>query len=492
MPAQMMYGQIDSQALDAKRDRIVPRRFTTCKGSSSYYWGIVNLPVLACGFRAGVKKCQAVFEYRNAEFGMEPDDDSSLVDRANNIQWRGFLVFNYSMSRVRHVADGFWGPWEDWQAKKEPRPYRFEHYQYKNHLWFTDQIGPDVTNLPFAANQMVQDKPSCADISNESPHAGVASPPPPRYKPAPGFTGTAEEFAQAFPAFLEKALLARDIDPDNYDKPIKFIVDTVRTCAEVTPQMARNASDLLPKVVFHLEKLDEKYHVCQPTQVVSVDPLLPQIHLIIGLAFMVLTEQYQPGAKKLFAVNVDLVGKSAGGFAVDPTSYYDIVVGANIQDFHAPNVPQVTVTPLPNTRNLDFRGTADDFAKAFPAFLSRAAAAKGLDPHTYEKEQAFIAAAFRTCMKITPQMIRNVTDQFGMARLNKLSDQFHTCTVSQQSVTYQVNPNANPNAPAIWLHMNVRDLLKGQLSFAVSFSGGPSDNAMPGPMYDTIVSGTIR
>lgn len=256
--------------------------------------------------------------------------------------------------------------------------------------------------------------------------------------------------------------------------------------------MAREVTDLRPKQVFHFEKLEPKYRVCQPTRIVSVDPLLPQVRLTIGLAFMVLTEQYKPGAKNLYAVNVDLAGKSAGGFAVDPTSYYDIVVGANIQDSHAPTVPQVTVTPLPNPKNLEFIGTADDFAKAFPAFLNRAAAAKGLDPHTYEKEPASIAAAIRPCMKVTPQMIRNVTDQFGMVRLNKLSEQYQTCRLPRQSVTSQVNPNANPNAPAIWLLMDVRDVLKGPLSFAVSFIGGPSDNATPGPMYDTIVSGTIR
>ena len=79
--------------------------------------------------------------------------------------------------------------------------------------------------------------------------------------PGPQFSGTVDEFAAAFPGFLQRAVLARGLDPRNYEKEAGFIVGAVRTCAQIPPQMVSSVTDPYRRV--HFEKLGEQYRICQ-------------------------------------------------------------------------------------------------------------------------------------------------------------------------------------------------------------------------------------
>ena len=112
---------------------------------------------------------------------------------------------------------------------------------------------------------------------------------------------------------MERTIVARGLDLDNYAKTSKLIVDTVYTCAQILTEIPHNVTELN-------EKLAGKYRVCQP-QTLTIDPAFPKIQLQIDLGIMVTLEQYKPGVHKQFVVSVDLVGGN----------YSDSIVTATIR-----------------------------------------------------------------------------------------------------------------------------------------------------------------
>jgi hypothetical protein len=100
-----------------------------------------------------------------------------------------------------------------------------------------------------------------AEFARLAPPAPAAAPPPPKplpslFKPGttaatpwgnammhpPQFAGSAEEFAAALPGFLQKAAQAAGFDAPAYEKESAFVIDYVRTCAQITPEMAAQAT----------------------------------------------------------------------------------------------------------------------------------------------------------------------------------------------------------------------------------------------------------
>ncbi len=101
--------------------------------------------------------------------------------------------------------------------------------------------------------------PSPADkFAAEQQRLRSQLPPPPHY---PQHNGTAEGFASAFPKLLAQAALAHGLDPHDYEKETQYIIDTIRTCAQITPQMAASVRDRYGRVL--LGKLGEQYKFCQ-------------------------------------------------------------------------------------------------------------------------------------------------------------------------------------------------------------------------------------
>jgi len=77
-----------------------------------------------------------------------------------------------------------------------------------------------------------------------------------------------------------------------------------------------------------------------------------------------------------------------------------------------------------------FKGTVDAFLTALPGFVQRAATAAGLDPHSYDKETAYLLDVVRTCGQITPVMVTSVTDRIGYPDFKKLGPKYGEYCVS--------------------------------------------------------------
>lgn len=170
--------QIDPQT---EANKIVDQAFTKCPApacSDASYYMEMSLPVLACnmgdvfspqGYHE-LKDCRAVFQYKDPKFGVAADK-LSPADVANGFEWSGYVTVNYQISRVRHIADGVWGPWEQWRDKPEARPYLLVHYWYKGGQWTVGEVGPDLVKIPVPFNDVIKLKPAYADIADSSTHA---------------------------------------------------------------------------------------------------------------------------------------------------------------------------------------------------------------------------------------------------------------------------------------------------------------------------------
>jgi len=57
------------------------------------------------------------------------------------------------------------------------------------------------------------------------------------------FRGTTEEFLKEFPDFVARAAAAAGLDVNQYQKETALILAAVRTCAQITPQIANSVTD---------------------------------------------------------------------------------------------------------------------------------------------------------------------------------------------------------------------------------------------------------
>ena len=79
----------------------------------------------------------------------------------------------------------------------------------------------------------------------------------------PKFTGTADQFAAAFPGFLQQAAEAAGYDPQAFTKESAFVIDSVRTCAQITPAMGAQATSPMPGHRVVTRMLGQQYAICQ-------------------------------------------------------------------------------------------------------------------------------------------------------------------------------------------------------------------------------------
>jgi hypothetical protein len=59
--------------------------------------------------------CQVVIEYRNPTFRATAKGHT-LADAENGV-WNWSVVAEFQIFRVRHIADGTWGPWSEWKDR---------------------------------------------------------------------------------------------------------------------------------------------------------------------------------------------------------------------------------------------------------------------------------------------------------------------------------------------------------------------------------------
>lgn len=74
------------------------------------------------------------------------------------------------------------------------------------------------------------------------------------------YEGTVDEFANALPGLVQRAVAASGLPPQNYEKEIAYIINAARTCAAITPQMAAGIQWYGQE---NLRKLGATYEVCR-------------------------------------------------------------------------------------------------------------------------------------------------------------------------------------------------------------------------------------
>lgn len=110
---------------------------------------------------------------------------------------------------------------------------------------------------------------SCASLFPEEwpPNDTASAKPEARYATSdlPKFDGTADQFAAAFPDYFHKAAQEAGVDEATLRAGRDWVVNAVRTCAQITPQMAKEASvgDQNGFRSADLQNLGSQYTVCQ-------------------------------------------------------------------------------------------------------------------------------------------------------------------------------------------------------------------------------------
>jgi len=410
-------GQITPGELKSERDALTSRIFTSCKNSSSVFWGPIEFPVLMCG--PNVKACRMVFEYEGAQVDLFPPlgrpPALSPADVANGIRWKGFLGVDYPVSRLRRISDGVWGRWEDWRdkvanARGEPGPADVVRLSYKNGQW-SEEIGPDVLKLPFIDFRYMipSQKSSCDDIMNDRVHAAsTPEPPPPPKTGIDGFkyltaiprqqrqySGTAEGFARAFPDFMQRAASASGLNVRNYEKEVAHIVAVAQACAEITPQMARTMTNDAD-----FKRWGPKYEDCRSPVNVSLK-LSPQTFDASRQRGLVLNVSAY--GQESFPLTVLFSRLSSESPSPDPAGDF-MIVEARIGKSPPPNDSGFKfLTALP-IEERQYTGTVEGFAKALPDFIQRATSLGGLNFQDYAEDVARIIDVARACGEITPQI----------------------------------------------------------------------------------------
>jgi hypothetical protein len=87
------------------------------------------------------------------------------------------------------------------------------------------------------------------------------------------YDGTVEQFAKDFPEFFKRAVLASGLDISDIDGKIAYIVDAVRRCAQITPELEKEKGAFEPNGrplwggrvggTETLEKLGPEYGICK-------------------------------------------------------------------------------------------------------------------------------------------------------------------------------------------------------------------------------------
>jgi hypothetical protein len=86
------------------------------------------------------------------------------------------------------------------------------------------------------------------------------------------FKGTAEAFAAAFPGFLQRAAPTTGFNAETSQKDAAFIAQVVRTCSQITPQMAMSVVEKSGREL--LFKLGDQYKDCMGNARINVSERL--------------------------------------------------------------------------------------------------------------------------------------------------------------------------------------------------------------------------
>jgi hypothetical protein len=111
-----------------------------------------------------------------------------------------------------------------------------------------------------------------------------------------------------------------------------------------------------------------------------------------------------------------------------------------------------------------FTGTLAEFTAALRAFVARASAANGLDPHLLDLSMKYVVQVPQACAALTPQVLSSITVD-GRTAFDKLGKQYLPCLVPY--------PVDKTGAPRLWSSRPLRFTdSDGTFHFEVFLSGG--------------------
>jgi hypothetical protein len=139
---------------------------------------------------------------------------------------------------------------------------------------YTNACMPPPPPPPALTSSAARSTPPSAARTLELPHAfdgfvfnGAAT------RAERTFKGTVDEFAAALPGFLNKTIAANGLPQQSFDSQIATILERVRSCASITPQMATTATRF---GMVDVTKIGEPYKYCQ-SMPSSGWPILPPL-----------------------------------------------------------------------------------------------------------------------------------------------------------------------------------------------------------------------
>jgi hypothetical protein len=164
---------LDTQAKTVAAEFGKKNFMTACPGHEQRYVGPFSTAKLFC---ADVTShvptvCQQVMEYENLQFVPRPQTPRTPADRKNNV-WRWSVIADFEVFRLRHIADGTWGPWTEWRDKDPKAAYEVMKLTYEdtNKKWLWEP-GDDVTSFVPGWSLNSNEPPACADILNSTKHS---------------------------------------------------------------------------------------------------------------------------------------------------------------------------------------------------------------------------------------------------------------------------------------------------------------------------------
>jgi len=161
--------------LCAQAKKIVEKDFTQC--NDRLFYGFVELPgpescvgITGPQERASVRKCEAVFEFGEAH--LKAVDTSKPADKWDK-RLIGIIRMDYQALRVRRVTNDVWGKWEPAQNRPVDADSSYFYRFWKQDGTWSQENGTAYSKLALLVpNDLIEHKPSCADILKDEGHTG--------------------------------------------------------------------------------------------------------------------------------------------------------------------------------------------------------------------------------------------------------------------------------------------------------------------------------
>jgi hypothetical protein len=150
------------------------RRFSELPASG--YVGPVSTAKMYCldVVKVVPRICQVVIEYKNPTFTLGKPQARTPADIENKV-WKWTVIADFQIFRLRHIADGTWGPWTEWQDRQTTQEATYEvmKLRYTNGDW-TWEPGDDLMRFIQGFTLDLSQDLALSDIQNPAQH----DPPP--------------------------------------------------------------------------------------------------------------------------------------------------------------------------------------------------------------------------------------------------------------------------------------------------------------------------